>query len=186
MNVSRIPSVLALFCALAPLHAPAQFQPPEGFVRSLPDAYVPGKTMTVRLDFPGYWVDFFSFYGEVGEAIPPGWSLGWSNIPPTSFYQDTGTIYWEFEFWCTFGQIQIRYDVTPPPGEMGEVSFDGASGYSAIPTDEPSGLSILTTADTTLTGRLGVTRCVPQEYPTMQAPVDASSFGDRGGVSLAV
>jgi len=152
-------------------------------VRRLPDAYVPGKTITVSLNFPyPYIADWTSFYGFVQETIPPGWSLVWSNIPPTGFSEQSGTIYWSFEFWCTFG-ISIRYYVTPPPAGMGEVSFDGFCFSSRTGPNQAPFFHAPTAGDATLTGRVGVARLVPKQYPTIQAAIDASSFGDRVVVS---
>jgi hypothetical protein len=154
--------------------------PAAGFVRDLPDAYVPGKTMSVSLDL---WSgDFFSFYGFVTEIIPPGWSLEWSSIPPTGFNEETGTIQWRFDIWCTFG-IHIRYEVAPPPGGAGEVFFDGACRYCRSGPNQAPCFYVPTTGDMTPPGWIGVTRFVPQEYPSIQAAIDASWFGDTVIVS---
>ena len=164
------------------LGAPCEGQglPPEGFVRHLLEAYVPATTMKVQLDFLPF--DFTSFYGGVWESIPRGWSVGSSSIPPTGFDRETGTIYWEFEAWCTFG-IQIHYEVTPPHDQTGDVSFDGFCSYSLTPTGDGPMFVVPTAGDTTLRRAPPVMRLVPQEHPSIQSAIDASLFGDTVMVS---
>ena len=165
MNVGRTAYLILTVCSLG-TRCICQGLDGEAFVRRLPEAYVPGKTITVSLNFPyPYIADWTSFYGFVQETIPAGWSLEWSNITPTGFSEQSGTIYWRFEFWCTF-RISIRYYVTPPPGEVGEVSFDGFCFSSRTGPNHPPFFYAPTAGDTTLTGRVGVARLVPQQYPT--------------------
>ena len=163
-------------------HCEGQGIPPEGFVRKLPEHYVPATTMKVQLDFLPF--DFTPFYGGVWENIPAGWSIGSSSIPPTGFDPEAGNIYWEFEVWCTFG-IQIEYEVTAPYDQTGDVSFHGSCYYSVTPTGDGPAFLVPTGGDKTLSRAPQVVRLVPQDHARIQSAVDASSFGDTVMVSAS-
>ncbi|MDP2897444.1 MAG: right-handed parallel beta-helix repeat-containing protein, partial [bacterium] len=174
------------------------------FQRHLPEAYIPGRPLTVTLEPTGsYWDPSFQLY----ETIPPGWTFRGSSDARFLFFDFfdplTQTIHWTIDFADVYIQVPppplvpsviptIRYQVTPPPDRTSEVTFDGYDGAGTLvvmigdecfwgpdpdPADNP------TTGDTTIPGRAGAVRRVPRDYPGIQAALDACVFGDTVLVS---
>jgi len=118
-------------------------------VRELPDAYVPGRVMTVTIRSE----DNFSY---IEEMIPSGWSFLGSPGGFATFDEDTSMMIWslppdlphtaEYPYpGC------ITYKVRPPLDQRGEVSFTGYSGGGYF-------LGFPIGGDSVISDREGVTR----------------------------
>jgi hypothetical protein len=184
---SRLTAVLAggllFYAGLRPC---AALQETE-FVRTLPTAYVPDKPMTVFLvAHPNLCSEF---HAELHEFIPAGWTVVSSDPQFTHFSTFTGQpseIFWRIDkvspipLW----HVAVTYDVVPPAGQQGEVAFDGYANYHCAWWEDPR--SAATTGDTALSPGAQQLRLVPGEYPSIQAAIDASQFGDTVVVASSV
>ncbi len=173
-------SVLAILgCALPGLSSAGDTSP-IALVRTLPDAYVPGRIMTVSLE-GSQWIDSLELYADVYETIPRGWRVVDSDRRLVGFDEATGTAHWQItiqpgvwieEPW----PFSMWYDVVPAPDSNGEVSFVGEWSYAL--RNSGARLRVATSGDASISGRVPLMRCVPQDYSTIQAAIDESLFGD--------
>jgi hypothetical protein len=150
------------------------------FERCLPQGYIGGKTLSVSLTAEVYWG---TFYADVFETLPAGWTLVSSEPSVKHFDPHTQTLHWHLELEPQLHGMpwdaEIYYDLTPPLDAKDEALFKGHC-YYAFTKGDPVAYA-QTKGQATIPR--GATRLVPQEYPTIQAAMDASAPGDTVVVS---
>jgi hypothetical protein len=175
----------AAFWALA-LQAPAQVS--VHFERYLPYSYVPGTSLTVTIEITAMPGDHLC--SNTYEIIPAGWRFVGSSAPlagfqqKTTFDEATGAINWRLDEDFPLGDIYIviEYEVVPPLGQTGPVSFRGWSywsGYHAEPKTR-----VETIGHTTVYQWSPTMRWVSGR-DTIQKTIDASEWGDTVLVSVS-
>ncbi len=176
---SRLAASVASTLGLCALCAPCLGLQETQFVRTLPTAYVPERPMTVFLDaFVGLT---HAFQGDVYEVVPAGWQVISSSYPPlTTFDKETGTIFWhlDIESWGELGGVYLSYDVVPPASQIGDVGFEGHASYFFCDWEGEHRGSAATTGDASLSPGPQRLRRVPEHYPSIEAAIDESLFGD--------
>lgn len=192
----RIMMRLALFGAVGAVLVIAGTLPPPisaddeiHLVRTLPGAYVPGRTMTVMLESSD-WMEHGETYLDIYETVPLGWSAGWSDHSMTDFDEGSGTIHWRVVMeglntpWQDYPFV-LQYDLTPAPDSEGVVPFQGSWSYLVYAYPSMSGQDVTTMGDESIPSHEPVIRRVPEEYETIQSALDACLFGDTVLVSAA-
>jgi hypothetical protein len=147
--------------------------------RDLPDYYVPGRTMTVAILA---WEPL----PRGQEKVPSGWAFLGPDSDFVAFDEATSTIHWEFpppEVWLDveFPPVfmpRFSYEVSPPLGQRGEVTFSGEAGFPFV----CGGFGCPIGGDSVISDRPGSIRYRPQSA-SIQETIDSSDWGDTVMVS---